>query len=210
MTWVLGLHRGQGRARAGASLAFIAMIGLAGCASSPEERADRGPGPAPSRPENLCAVFAERPGWREAAVAASIRWQAPVELVMAILWQESRFRPAARPRTASASGAPISSAFGYAQAIDGTWAWYRRDSGNRGARRDVFEDAVDFVGWYLARTRETNDLPLRDAYGHYIAYHEGHAGYARGAWRRKTRLLQVAERVAVQASRYRTQIGRGC
>jgi len=190
-----------------ATLRGLVIAGLAGsCATVPE-------GP-PARPGDICAIFEERPGWREATLAAAVRWDAPVEVVMAILWRESGFRAEARPPEDYALGfvpvGPISSAYGYAQAIDGTWDWYRRDTGNGGADREDFADAVDFVGWYLARTRAVNGVARDDAFAHYIAYHEGHAGYARGAWRRKTSLLQTAEAVAVRAARYRGQIARGC
>ena len=188
-----------------AAAALLALL-VGSCAGTPD-------GP-PARPGDLCAVFAERPAWRAAALAAGVRWDAPVPLVMAILWQESGFRAEAAPPEEYALGilpvGPVSSAYGYPQAIDGTWEWYRRESGKSGADREDFADSADFVGWYLARSRRVNGLARDDAFAHYIAYHEGHTGYARGGWRKKTRLLQVAERVAVRAARYRGQLGRGC
>ncbi|MEM6678914.1 MAG: hypothetical protein AAF675_13695, partial [Pseudomonadota bacterium] len=102
----------------------------------------------------------------------------------------------------------VSSAYGYAQAIDSTWDWYREDSGNSGADRDDFEDAADFVGWYMAKTRRANGLPMTDAYSHYLAYHEGHTGYKRGSWQQKAWLKNAAGAVARQASRYRQQLDR--
>lgn len=184
--------------------AALLALAVSSCASAPE-------GP-PRAQHDVCAIFAERPHWQEAAQAAALRWGVPVELQMAIIWQESGFRARVRPPERYALGiiptGPVSTAFGYPQAIDGTWEWYRRETGNGGAERDDFADAVDFVGWYVDRSRRVNGVPTHDAYNHYINYHEGHAGWRRGAWRQKTWLLQVAERVAVRAARYRGQLSR--
>ena len=42
-----------------------------------------------------------------------------------------------------------SSAFGYSQALDGTWEEYLEDQRRRRARRDNIRDAADFMGWYM-------------------------------------------------------------
>ena len=81
---------------------------------------------------------------------------------------------------------PRSSAYGYAQALEGTWDDYRADTGRRGADRDDFADSSDFIGWYMAGASRVNGLPPHDTYNHYLAYHEGKAGYARGSYRAKS------------------------
>lgn len=168
----------------------------------------------PPRAQNdVCGIFDERDGWRDAVEASARRWGAPVEVQMAILWRESAFSATARPPQQYALGiVPVgrpSSAYGYAQAIDGTWDWYRRETGNSGADRDDFDDAADFVGWYMAKTRGTNGVPMTDAFHQYLAYHEGHTGFTRGGWREKAWLVRAATQVADQAARYRGQL-RGC
>ena len=182
----------------------LLLLALGSCAGTPD-------GP-PRAQHDVCSIFSERPHWRNAAERAAARWDAPVELVMAIIWRESGFRAEARPPRTYALGliptGRASSAYGYAQAIDGTWDWYREETGNSGADRDDFEDAADFVGWYLAKTRETNGIGALDAYGHYLNYHEGHTGYRRGHWRKKSWLLEAATAVATQTARYRGQLGR--
>ena len=80
---------------------------------------------------------------------------------------------------------PRSSAYGYAQALEGTWDDYRADTGRRGADRDDFADSSDFIGWYMSGATRVNGMPLHDAYNQYLAYHEGKAGYARGSYRAK-------------------------
>ena len=103
----------------------------------------------------------------------------------------------------------VSSAYGYSQAIDSTWDWYRQDTGRWGADRDDFDDAADFVGWYMNKTKKINGVSMDDAVSQYLAYHEGHKGFRRGTFKQKRWLMDVAQRVATQASRYRTQL-RGC
>jgi hypothetical protein len=82
-----------------------------------------------------------------------------------------------------------SSAFGYSQALDRTWEEYQAETGNRRARRDDINDATDFIGWYTNKSRERNGIPLTDARNQYLAYHEGHNGFARASYNAKPWLL---------------------
>ena len=169
---------------------------------------------SPPRAQNdICAIFSERPDWRDAMAASARKWGAPVPVQMAIIWRESSFRSDVRPPKKYILGlipnGNISSAYGYAQAIDGTWDWYRKESGNSGADRTDFDDAADFVGWYMSRSNRANGIGMHDAYNQYLAYHEGHAGHRRGSYRAKGWLMGVAEKVAGQAARYRGQL-RSC
>ena len=132
-------------------------------------------------------------------------------VLLAIMRQESGFDANAKPRRKRFLGIPLkrpSSAFGYPQALDGTWKLYRKRSGNFIAQRDRFKDAIDFIGWYVAQTRRQLKVSPRDGYRNYLAYHEGWRGYARGTHKRKKWLLSVAKRVDKQAGRYRAQLSR--
>jgi hypothetical protein len=132
---------------------------------------------------------------------------------MAIMKQESAFVADARPPRGWFLGfIPLgrpSSAYGFSQALDGTWERYRQSTGKTGAARDDFGDAVDFMGWYANQSRIELGIPPSDAYRQYLAYHEGQAGYARGSFRRKPWLIDVARNVESTASRYQRQL-RGC
>ena len=189
------------------AVAFAAAILAVGSCSG--QRVER----TPSNQADLCAIFAEFPHWRDAAIASSARWGAPVEVQMAIIWRESSFRAAVRPRKTYILGVipdgHISSAYGYAQAIDGTWDWYRKDTGNGGADRTRFEDAADFVGWYMAQTERQNGVGMYDAYNQYLAYHEGHGGHRARSFLEKDWLIQAARDVASRAASYRGQL-RNC
>ena len=160
----------------------------------------------PRQPQDACAIFDEKPKWRHAARRAEKRWGVPAHVQLAIIRAESSFRHDARPR--SATGQLRSSAFGYPQAIDGTWDWYRDQTGKRRAKRTDFADAADFIGWYTDISQRMLGISKWDAYNQYLAYHEGHNGFQRGSYRRKTWLQQVARRVDTDARVYGAQLRR--
>lgn len=100
-----------------------------------------------------------------------------------------------------------SSAYGYAQVKDETWDWYKDKTGNWGADRDDFGDAVDFIGWYGNISNKTLGISKSDAKNQYLAYHEGHGGFKRKSYYQKPWLIEVAAKVEKNAARYRAQQG---
>ncbi|PCJ22000.1 MAG: hypothetical protein COB04_01955 [Gammaproteobacteria bacterium] len=171
---------------------------LTGCTSS-----------VPNDIENVCSIFEQKGGWYKHAKRAEKRWKIPVPVLMATIHQESRYRGRAKPARKKwlgfIPGFRPSSAYGYAQALDSTWAGYIKSSGNYGADRNKFKDAVDFVGWYHAQTVLKNSVKSGDAYRLYLAYHEGRGGFARGSYKSKPWLQKVAKKVANKAHRYQVQ-----
>lgn len=167
----------------------------------------------PSGVQDLCAVFRQRPDWYTDARRSSKHWHIPISVQMAILLQESTFRPEARPARRDLLGfipwTRPSSAYGYAQASNATWARYRRATGDPWAARDNFAAAVYFVGWYAHRSVTRSGIAADNAFRQYLAYHEGHNGYNHGSYRGKRRLLHSARHVATVATRYRRQL-KGC
>jgi hypothetical protein len=99
-----------------------------------------------------------------------------------------------------------SSAFGYSQALDATWKEYQRKEGKRMARRNNIRDASDFMGYYMNISRERNGISLHDARNQYLAYHDGHTGYARGTYRQKAWLMRVAGEVGQRSEMYKAQL----
>ncbi len=180
-------------------LAALVLGAAAGCATAPPDDID-----------NVCAVFREKGGWYDDAMDAYERWGVPVHVQMAIIHQESSFRGDARPPRRRLFGfiptTRPSSAYGYSQALDGTWDWYIKASGNGGADRDDFGDAADFVAWYGNVSHKRLGISKWDAYRQYLAYHEGHGGYARRTYARKGWLKQAARKVDSRAARYRQQL----
>ena len=167
----------------------------------------------PRELDNACAILRERPQYQRAMQRAERKWGVPMHVQMAVIHQESKFVGDARTPFRYALGViPMgrqSSAYGYAQALDGTWEEYVKESGNRRAQRDRIEDATDFMGWYMTKTAQRNGVPLTDARNQYLAYHEGHSGFARQSYNDKAWLVRVAGNVEARAERYREQL-RSC
>ena len=185
------------------ALARPAALGLAGalaagCASAP-----------PSDPDDLCRIFREKRGWYRAAKDSAARWGVPEAVQLAIVHQESRFIARARPPRGRIlvifPGPRPSSAYGYGQILDGTWAEYRGSAGRSGAQRDDFGDVADFIGWYGAAAHRRAGIAKNDAGALYLAYHEGIGGYSRGSHTGKEWLRKVAGKVSRRAARYQAQ-----
>jgi hypothetical protein len=168
---------------------------------------------APRNLDNACAIVAERPHYLRAMKRTERKWGVPVAVQMATIHQESKFIGDARTPHRYALGIiPMgrqSSAFGYSQALDGTWDEYREKQGKRRAKRDDIDDATDFMGWYMHESATRLGIPKWDAKNQYLAYHEGRGGYARGSYNSKPWLLTVSDRVARRAVTYDAQL-RSC
>ncbi|MEQ8901931.1 MAG: lytic transglycosylase [Roseovarius sp.] len=170
-----------------------------------------GYGTAPRNLDNACAILAERPEYVRAFNASARRWGVPAHVQMATIYQESKFISDARtPFRWSLGVIPtgrVSSAYGYSQALDGTWDEYKRETNRFAARRSDIHDAADFIGWYMAKSTESLGISPLDARNQYLAYHEGRTGFSRGSYNGKPWLLRVSGEVGERATRYRAQLG---
>lgn len=167
----------------------------------------------PKDVNDICAMFKEKDDWYDDAADASDEWGSPIPVMMAIMYQESRFQAKAKPPRKKIlgfiPGPRPSSAYGYSQAKKSTWKDYKRSAGRYGSDRDDFADAVDFVGWYNYQSYKRSGISRKDTYRLYLAYHEGHGGYNRGTYRKKKWLMDVARKVERKASTYQQQLA-GC
>jgi hypothetical protein len=193
------MKAGHGCGRRLALLALAALLAACGNEKPPTTMVD------------ACRMQSERPHWFAAMRQTEAKYGVPVSVQLATIARESSFVADARPTRRIGSGffsreVQRSSAYGYAQALDGTWDDYRHDTGRRGADRDDFADSSDFIGWYMSGATRVNGMPLHDAYNQYLAYHEGKAGYARGSYRSKAWLPEVARDVEAWAVRYDAQL----
>ncbi|WP_112942834.1 MULTISPECIES: transglycosylase SLT domain-containing protein [unclassified Rhizobium] len=187
-------------------LAVVVLAVLAGCATAPKQT------------RNICAVFDQRDGmftsWQRSAEKAEKKYGVPVPILMATMYTESGFQPNARPpRTKLFGFIPWkrqSTAYGYSQALNGTWDHYQSATGNWSARRTNFSDAIDFIGWYHWQNSQTTGIQLNDAYSLYLAYYSGPKGYMRGDWRSNAQLQKTAQRFAGMAATYQQQLQGGC
>jgi hypothetical protein len=163
--------------------------------------------------EDICAIFKEKDDWYDDAADASDEWGSPIAVMMAIMYQESRFEAKAKPPRKKIlgfiPGPRPSSAYGYSQAKKSTWKDYKRSAGRYGSDRDDFADAIDFVGWYNYQSYKRSGISRKDTYRLYLAYHEGHGGYNRGSYRKKKWLMDVARKVERKAGTYQQQLA-GC
>jgi hypothetical protein len=180
-------------------LLLCGLLTLGACTTTP-----------PKNTDDLCAIFYEKDGWYDDAEDASDEWGTPIPVMMAIMYQESRFKAKARPPRKKIlgfiPGPRPSSAYGYSQAKKSTWSDYKRSAGRYGSDRDDFGDAIDFVGWYNYQSYKRSGISRKDTYSLYLAYHEGHGGFNRGTYRKKQWLMGVAQKVQRKANAYQKQL----
>ncbi len=165
---------------------------------------------APRDLDNACAILSQRPTYGRAFKATERRWGVPVAVQMATIYQESKFIGNARtPFQWTLGVIPMgrqSSAYGYAQALDGTWEEYQRETGGWSRKRDDIADATDFMGWYMTKTQAKNGVSLGDTRNQYLAYHEGHTGFARQSYNAKSWLVRIAGEIEARAAMYNAQL----
>ena len=165
---------------------------------------------APRDLDNACAIVRERPQYFSAMKATERRWGVPIAVQMATIHQESKFIGNAQTPHKFALGViPMgrqSSAYGYSQALDGTWEEYQQDQNRRGARRDRISDATDFMGWYMTQSEQRLGISKSNAQDQYLAYHEGRTGFSRQSYLAKPWLVDVAARVQRRSEMYGQQL----
>ena len=183
--------------------ASILVLLLASCGGGGDYK-------APRNLDDACAILAQRPAYWKALKKTERKWGIPVAVQMAAIYQESKFVGNARTPHRFALGViPMgrqSSAYGYSQALDGTWEEYQNEEGGRRSRRDRIEDATDFMGWYMHNSTERLGISKSDAEGQYLAYHEGRSGFANGSYNQKSWLMDVADRVQTRSVTYSAQL----
>ncbi len=182
--------------------ASILLLALASCGG--------GNSSAPNNMDDACAIVRQRPAYFSAMRATERKWGVPVHVQMAAIYQESKFIGNARTPHQYALGViPMgrqSSAYGYSQALDGTWEEYQKEQRRRGAKRDRIGDATDFMGWYMSQSNQKLGISLADAEAQYLAYHEGRTGYAKQSYLDKPWLVDVAAAIGRRATMYQEQL----
>jgi hypothetical protein len=179
---------------------FMLVSFLGGCSVSP-----------PKQPDDLCKIFFEKDDWYDAAVDMKDKYGVPIHVPMAMMYQESSFKAEAKPPKdyimfGLIPWGRVSSAYGYSQAKTMTWYDYIKATGNSGADRDDFEDAIDFMGWFITQSNRINGVSKWDAYAQYLNYHEGWGGYKRQTYNQKRWLIGVANKVKARSLTYAGQL----
>ena len=159
---------------------------------------------------DACSIIDAKRSWKTALLKSQEKWNISPGMQLSFVLTESNFRPRAKtPKKYFLGFFPtgrLSSAFGYAQAIDSTWEEYQENSGNKFSSRTDFSDSVDFIGWYSNETKRKLKISKSDVFSQYLAYHQGHQGYKRGTYKSKSNLLKVARRTENTARKFDTQL----
>ena len=100
----------------------------------------------------------------------------------------------------------VSSAYGYAQVLDGTWEHYKDKTKLSFASRTNFYDSVNFIGWYLDNVHKKIGISKNDVYNLYLVYHEGMGGFKRGSHEDNHTLKKYANKTSDIAEKYYAQL----
>lgn len=164
----------------------------------------------PTNIDNICQIFREKPRWYSAAKKSSERWGGPIQLPMAIMYQESSFKRKAKPPMRYFLGfipyGRASDAYGYSQALQSTWKEYEKEAGSAFSSRSNFANSFDFIQWYMDKSHRRNGVSKWDGYAQYLNYHEGHGGYSRGSYLGKEWLISTARKVDQRSKKYANQL----
>ena len=150
----------------------------------------------------VCDILAKNPSWSKSLKTAQDKYKLPPAFAMAIIYQESKFKAEAKAKG--------STAYGYAQAINGTWKHFQDDVKSN-AKRNNFNDSVQFVGWYTAQLAKGTKLKITDNYNIYMAYMLGATGFKRykaGTFKNKTKIVEdkkLAQKVKDFTAHYQSQ-----
>jgi hypothetical protein len=181
---------------------IVLFLMLSGCATVPP----------PDNAHNICSIFRQYPDWQVATEQTERRWNVPVSVQMAIIYQESSFVSTAKPPRRRLLGfipwKRPTTAYGYCQAVDPTWDLYQRTTGRYETNRYDFANAGEFIGWYAARANRRAGISPDNAYELYLAYHEGITNYMNKTYLRKPWLMRVAKKVQARAKMYQRQLSR--
>ena len=158
---------------------------------------------------NICHIVNDHWGWKSSLNLAKRHWGISPGLVLSVIYHESAFESHARPPRTKLWGIfpwRVSSAFGYGQIKDETWAWYREKQPAIFLSRTSFHDTTQFIGWYYTQFLDKARDKKQVYYDFYIAYHEGIGGYSRFSDQGNTWLQKKARSVSDLAISYDQQL----
>ncbi|ASG68310.1 lipoprotein [Francisella halioticida] len=121
-----------------------------------------------SNKKNICQILKHHPNWRNSLKRVNKKYNISPAFTLAVIHQESKFHANAKNRH--------SSAFGYAQALDGTWKIFQKTV-KPNAKRNDFNDSVEFVDWYMSQLTHNLHLKTSNSFNLYLAYLLGEGGY---------------------------------
>lgn len=174
---------------------LVVIIALSAC--SPEKV---------TRTDDVCDIYNKNYDWYRSAIRAQNKYNINASTIMSVMAQESNFKHNARPQKRYAfyvlPWGYETTAQGYAQVINGAWDDYKKANSKWFPSRNNFNDASDFIGWYLKKASRELNINKNDNYHLYLAYHQGIKGYRRHEEKHNKQLDLIAKRVNQQALRY--------
>ena len=164
----------------------------------------------PKNQKDACSILKQKKSWRSALKKTEKKWGVSAGMQLAFIKTESNFRSTARTERKYFLGlipsGRISSAYGYSQALDGTWKEYKKSTGNKYHRRSNFAHSTNFIGWYVNKSNKLLGISKNNAYLQYLAYHQGQAGFKTGAYKTKSGSLKVAKKTSYNKKKFDGQL----
>ena len=164
----------------------------------------------PKYPQNACKIFGENYLWYKSAKKSSDTYGAPIHIILAIINKESGFNRWAKPKRHKLFKIiPYkrpSSSFGYSQAVNKTWELYKTETNSPLALRTRFKDSVMFIGWYMNKTKKTNNISMNDAYRQYLNYYLGWGNYSKKVYKSDKNAIIYAKKVEKQSNIYKNHL----
>lgn len=159
--------------------------------------------------EDACIIVKKNPDWLKAMYRTQLVYNIPISTQLAFVKHESNFKRKARPlnknRKSIFDKKYASTAYGYAQALDGTWKEYQTTFNNKRLKRTNYGHSVDFIGWYNNRHIKAGMNPNNISHL-YLAYHEGLGGYRKKTYNKKPWLVNYSKAVEMSAQKYHRQL----
>ena len=187
---------------------LLSVLLLSGCAV--HQKSNNPDHSQPSSMNNACAIMAEKPTWATALSEAERKYGVEPAQLLAMMYQESSFKYNARPIAKNGNGLRgtsfASSAYGFSQALELTWADYIKKSGHDGAKRESFADSAMFMAWFVDSSSKQTGIRKSRVDDMYLIYHEGAGGYAKKTFKDKSWLLDTANAVDKRYVKYKSQL----
>ena len=146
---------------------------------------------------NICDYYYQYPNRYRSQKTLAAQGMLPLTDVHAILLSESSLEAFSAPR-GSFFQKPKSTAYGYAQVVDGTWQDFTEGHPENWLFRVNFYDSVAFIQWY--RMAHGHLLRSTRLYDYYLLYHDGPKHYIARSFKSQ-KLAQKVEHLAMDMRR---------
>ena len=159
--------------------------------------------------DNACLILKQNPDWHRALYRTQLVYRISIPVQLAFVRHESSFNHKARPVNNKKKwfifNSYKSTAYGFAQVLNGTWDEFQTTFKNKKLKRTNFGHSVEFIGWYN-RKHINSGLDGNNISHLYLAYHEGLGGYKKKTYINKPCLVDYSNSVQKTSIKYSNQI----